>query len=141
MTTQDNDRQAYIDGLRALAAVLEQHPEVPLPYHGAADSYSPLLIGFYGSTAREQLAAAVRAMPCAWTKDVSGKWLNLNGHLAGLHLQMYAARDVVCTRRVTGVEDREVEEEVTPAVTRMVVKPVEVVTWDCGSLLAPAAAR
>ena len=128
-------RQGYIAGLRQLADVLDACPDIPVPYNGD-DNHSPLLIGFHGASAREELAAAVRAMPCDWAKKADDKWLNLRGQLAGLHVEMYASREAVCTRVVAGTEDREVEEEVTPAVTRKVVRPVEIVTWDCGSLLA-----
>lgn len=132
-----DQRTGYIQGLRALADILEHNPGIPLPLHGDAE-HTALLIGFYGSDGREKLAAAARAFPCTWAKDADGKWFNLNGVLGGgLHVQLYAEREQVCTRRVVGVEDREVEEVVTPAVTRKVTKPVEVVEWDCGPLLAP----
>ena len=136
--TSTDERTRYIDGLRLLATVLEQHPEVPLPFYG--EEYSPLLVGFFGAPdeARERMAAAVRALPCAFTKNPTDDWLNLNGQLSGLHIRLYAARDAVCTRRVTGTEEREVEEEVTPAVTRTVTKQVEVVEWDCGPVLGSA---
>lgn len=135
-----SDRERYIDGLRVLAAALEAHPEIPLPFNGS-DEHSPLLLGFHGDPdqARGEMATAVRALPCAFAKDPDGKWLNLNGRLGGgLHIQLYAARDAVCTRRVVGTEEREVEDEIQPAVTRKVVKRVEVVEWDCGALLPPA---
>jgi hypothetical protein len=132
-----DERAAYIEGLRVLATVLEQHPDVPLPLYGTG-GFSPLLLGFYGDSAREDLAAAARVFPVAWSKNADGAWFTLDGQLGGgLGVQLYADRDAVCTRRVTGTEEREVEEVVTPAVTRKVVKPVEIVEWDCGSLLRP----
>lgn len=128
------DRQAYIDGLRALATVLEDHPEVELPVEG---TILPLAFNFWGDDARERMAAAARAIPAgAWAKQAGDTYFKLDGKLAGLNVQLAAHRDAVCTRVVTGTEDREVEEEVTPAVVRKVVKSVEVVEWQCGSILA-----
>jgi len=129
-----DDRAAYIDGLRQLAGVLEEHEEIPLPFSG---SITPLQTGFYGDGAREQMAAAVRAMPGKWVKDASDKWLNLTGQLAGLRIELYAERDAVCTRVVTGTEEREVEKVITPAVTEKVTETVELVEWDCSPILAP----
>jgi hypothetical protein len=131
-------RTAYIEGLRALAAVLETNPEIPLPHEGHIGE-----INWFLFNGREQLAAIARAIPCTWNKRVWGKdgeHFELKGSLAGLTLALNANRQAVCTRRVTGTEEREVEETVTPAVTRKVVKRVEVVEWDCGSLLRPDAA-
>lgn len=129
-------RAAYVAGLRQLADALDAHPEIPLPWYGA-ESRSPVIIGFHGADedVRKRMAAAVRAMPSCWSKDPDEKWLNLNGQLAGLHVQLYASRDAVCTRRVVGTEEREVEEEVRPAETRKVRKQVDVVEWDCGPIL------
>ncbi len=133
-------RQRYIDGLRVLASVLEEHPEVDLPYNGDT---SPIAFYFLsGADPRAEMAAAARALPCAWRKRVRDDGdgtgvFKLTGELAGLRVEMTAYRDAVCKRVVVGTEDREVEEVVTPAVTRTVTKPVEIVEWECGSLLAP----
>ena len=139
------DRARYIDGLRTLASVLEAHPEIPLPQAGGGDS--PVKWFFCGSDAREQMAATARALPCTWRKEVSeeSEWgghqipgyLDLYGSVAGLSVKLVAERTTVCRRVVTGTEDREVEEVIRPAETRKVVRPVEVVFWDCGSLLSP----
>jgi hypothetical protein len=135
------DRAAYIDGLRQLASVLERNPEVQLPSDGRT---LPLAWTFWGGDAREQMAAVARALRCAWQKEVTVEdeefpaYFRMAGDLSGLQVQLTAYRDAVCTRVVTGTEDREVEEVVTPALTRKVTKPVEVVEWRCESLLAPA---
>jgi len=143
----DNGRQAYIDGLRALAAVLQEHPEIDLPTDGRR---VPLAWNFWDDDAREQMAAAARALPCDWRKSVSNgsegeaSYFDLYGSLAGLKIRLTAYRDAVCTRVVTGVS--QVAEEVPDpealaAVPKvMITREVEEVTWDCGSLLAPAAA-
>ena len=134
------DRAAYVAGLRALADVLESHPEVPLPYYGTT---AEITIHFFGGEdPRSEIAAAARAIPCSWEKDVweSGQtaYLDLVGSLRGLKLKLVAFRDTVCTRRVTGTEEREVEVEVTPAVTTRVREQVDIVEWTCSPILAPA---
>lgn len=136
--TERYERQKYIDGLRALADALEVHPEIPLPANGQYRNY-PLTISFgYGSNPRERLAAAARAIRCNWAKSVDDSWLNLDGQLGGLYVQLYGKRDDVCTRRVVGTEQKEVEVEIIPAVTEKVTKEVEIVEWDCTPILAPA---
>jgi hypothetical protein len=138
----DIRRAGYIDGLRALADVLEEHPEVPLPYEGAS---TELTFMFLTGDMRGDLAATARAIPCSWRKggsDATEKYpayFDMRGELHGLRLHLTAFREAVCTKVVKGTEDREVEEVVTPAVTRKVTKPVEIVEWECHSILAPAA--
>lgn len=137
------DRGAYIQGLRMLADALEANPDAQLPADGRVLS---LAFTFWGDDAREQMAAVTRALPCAWRKETDDggdgerAYFHLSGSLAGLRIKLTAYRDAVCTRVVTGTEEREVEEVVRPAETRKVTKPAEVVEWDCGSLLAPAEA-
>jgi len=133
------DRAGYISGLRQLADALERDPHIELP--GDGREFSPVTIGFYGDDARERMAAAVRALGGRWEKDAGTKWLNLNSVLSGLHIQLYAAREQVCTRRVTGTEVRDVEVEVTPAVKRTEKQEVEIVEWDCSPVLGQGGAR
>lgn len=136
------DRERYIEGLRVLAAALEQHPEIPLPYEGRWGDINWFL---HGDDQREMAATIARALPCTLGKRVWGKedeHFELNGVLGGgLKVAINADREAVCTRRVTGTEEREVEETVTPAVTRKVVKRVDVVEWDCGPVLGSALAK
>lgn len=143
-----DERARYIDGLRVLAAALEAHPDIPLPKTGVAGS--PIALHFFsGPDPRADMAVAARALPCAWRKEFSdpdpeGRWpayLDLHGVIGGLHILLTAKRDDVCRRVVVGTEEREVEEVVKPAKTRMVTKTVDVVEYDCGSLLAPAPGR
>lgn len=135
-----SERDRYIDGLRVLASALENNPEIPLPVTGRGASR--ILIMFHGDDARMTLATAARALPCSWDKRVSGggestEFFDLLGTVGALTVELTALREAVCERIVTGTEEREVEEVVTPAVTRVVTKEVETVEWRCGSLLAP----
>jgi hypothetical protein len=142
------DRDAFTAGLREIACWLDDHPEVPLPCLGAyaeGSDLPSLPIYLYGKDAKAQLAAITRAMGSVTKAPVTYSngderfqvWHEFAG---GVVLVASADRDQVCTRVVTSVEDREVEEVVTPAVTRTVVKQVEVAEWRCEPLLAPGVA-
>jgi hypothetical protein len=142
-----NPRAAYIDGLRALASVLEAHPEVPLPYEGTGTEMAFHFL--HGADPRAAMAETARALPCAWRKETRDyedgtAYFDLHGQLAGLKVRLCAYRDAVCTRVKVGT--REVTETVKDPAALAGVPEVEVtrtediVTWDCGSLLAPAAA-
>lgn len=139
--TAPDERAAYIEGLRQLADVLAEHDELPLPYEGNSNAITFHFM--FVPDPRAELAAAARALPVSLTKKIrdygeDGSYLDLAGQLAGLKFELTAYRDDVCTRRVVGTEDREVEEIVTPAVKRTVTKPVEVVEWDCHPVMTAA---
>ena len=137
------DRAARIAGLRKLADVLEDNPDLPLPHpfsHGSVD--------FYLQDGREDMQALARALPCSWVKhywDGRGTaFFDLRGKLGGLSIHLSAHRDAVCTRVVTG--QREVTETVkdpealakVPEVT--VTRVVDDVEWKCEPLMKPALA-
>ena len=136
------DRAKYIEGLRQLAAVLQAHPEIPLPTQGNLLAIGICFMDGDGSD-RERMAAAARAFPCDWGKRIRDggevSYFELDGLLAGgLKVSLSAFRETICTRKVVGTEDHEVEVVITPAVTQKVVKPVEVVEWTCGPVLGKA---
>ena len=135
------DRDGFTAGLRAVASFLDDHPEVPLPLLDSHTDHMFTTMAIYlvdESTARAELTAIARAMGTA-NKAASGDRFQVYRDFHGIRVMAQAPRDQVCTRVVTGVEDREVEEVVTPAVVRKVRKPVEVVEWRCEPLLAPVA--
>jgi hypothetical protein len=142
----DSERAAYIKGLRALADVLEQTDDLPLPFDGHLD---PITFHFLGTAdPRAELAAATRAIPCDWTKRVfdsrNTAYFDLRGQLHGLKVNLSAFRDDVCERIVTGthqVTETVKDPEALAAVPEIeVTKTVEDVEWRCGSILAPQGA-
>lgn len=132
-------RQRYTALLRDVAAFMDEHEEFPEPYvHPGGELH-------FCFSGRETLAAVRRALGGEeWVKDAreggGGGYFELRGKWRGVTVRLSAARDAVCTRVVTGTEDCEVEEIVTPAVTRKVTKPVDIVEWVCEPVTAPAAA-
>lgn len=150
LTTERNRRADYITGLRRLADILDDHPDVPLPYEGAGTA-----ITFHFLNAEDPkaaLAACARALPTNWTKQVSGggkypNYFDMYGSLAGLKLHLTAFRDDVCERVVVGTHEETVEEKdpealaAVPTVTKTIT--VEDVEWRCAPVLGdrPGVAR
>jgi hypothetical protein len=142
-------RASFVAGLRAYADALEANPEtLPLPYHGIDTEIVMYFLD--AADPRAEMAAAVRALPCNFTKSVMesslnpGGTLRLSGKLHGLGVELVAYRNAVCERVVTGT--REVtktvkDPEALAAVPEIeVTETVEDVEWRCGSILAPAPA-
>ncbi len=137
MTT---DRPGYITGLRVLADLLEQNPQVPLPWNGQHPKYSRISIHHLGAGQRDAFLATVRAFPGTKVKAPREQYFDVEVDLGGLYLEVTADRDEVCQRVVTVT--REVTREVIVPVetrTETVTETVEDVEWICAPLLAPAA--
>lgn len=133
---------AYTAGLRALADLLDAHPQL---IENVSLSQSDLLVSLgWMSDPMSRMAEFIRAaldrrLPIKKTYD--DEWgtvfIDLGG---GVRLQVYARREQVCERIVTGT--REVTREVpdpealkaVPTVT--VTETVEDVRWDCKPLLS-----
>jgi hypothetical protein len=138
------DRSAYTSGLRLLADILDDHPEVPLPYDGrvAPITIHHLYASEAGRTIREEFQATIRAFPGTKTKNASdgGSYFDVDLDLHGLKVQISTLRDEVCERVVTGTREvtREVPDpQALAAVPTVTVKEtVEDVRWECRPLLA-----
>lgn len=127
-------RTEYIAGLRALADLLEQRPELMAP-----TGYLTV-VPLGEQQCREQLAAWARALPGRKDKEINDRFANLVGALRGLKLKVLAYRDEVCERVVTGVETvtKTVKDpEALAAVPEIeVTEEVEQVEWVCRPMLA-----
>jgi len=98
MTT--TDRAGYIAGIRTLADALEANEELPLPYHGADQTLSVFV-----QTKAEAVAYARLMGKAEKSYDDGAHYgFRLTGKLDGLSLLVYAPRQEVCTRVVTGTE-------------------------------------
>jgi hypothetical protein len=137
-------RQDYITGLRMLADLLEQNPDVKLPYDSGAAPSPARRVTLYFLHSRDpkaDLTRFARLLPGRVDKEFSDNTFSVVGRLAGLHIEATAYRDAVCERVVTG----------TRTVTTMVPDPnwngpmveqtdeVEDVEWVCHPLLAETA--
>lgn len=133
-------RAAYTAGLRALADLLDAHPDLPLPYEGRL---SPVQLGFHGlEDPAAALAAAARLIPGAKRKGYDDNYFRLVGRLHGLQVELWAMREQVCERVIVGTEVREIEEPDPEAVAALPkvkrTEVVEQVEWRCHPLLADA---
>jgi|GEM_PF-2367033 len=143
MTT--TDRTSYTQGLRALADLIDNHPDLPLPYTGSGAA-APITFYVLNKTEdpKGTLAKIARLLPGSVGKNVSmtGEYFSITGTLAGLHIDATAYRKAVCERVVTGTH--EVTVPAIPAMPAMPARPatgeitttVEDVEWICGPLLA-----
>ena len=140
-TTVTDQRAEYIKGLRALADVIEQHPDLRLPSTGHSD-WAPIHV-IPRDDQRAELAAWARVLPGRKAKSPRGEYLDLEGTLHGLHIKVICDRGEVCERVVVGTEEvtKEVPdpEYVAAAPMVTVTETVEQVEWRCGSILADAA--
>lgn len=145
MSATPEQRAAYLKGLRALADVLEQHDEIPLPHVGRTTAIT-IWFTIGSSDPRSEMAAAAKAIPCTWHKNAwessEQAFFELQGTLHGLSIDLTAYRDAVCERIVTGIEtvtERVKDPEALAAVPEVeVTRQVPTVEWRCHPLLAPA---
>lgn len=136
MTNTTTIRQELIDGLRAAADFLDQHPDIPVADDITVDVSSVIPYGDWDQEAR--VAQVARAMsPC--TKDYSPSLLYLRRQFGPVTVEAFTGRSSVCERRVVGTRVVEREVVVTPAVTTTETVEEEIVEWECKPLLAPAA--
>ena len=132
-------RAGYISGLRKLADLLEQHPDLPLPYGSGNGTFPSLRVTFYmlGDT-REAFTSTALRFPGPLTKEVRASTYAVAGQLDGLHFEVVAYRKDVCERVVTGT--REVTKTIPAPGAEVpmveVTETIEDVEWVCGPLLA-----
>lgn len=133
------DRTDYIKGLRALADLLEGTPELPLPTEREITWAAHTLQIFEGREPRDTVADLARLLPGRLAKndpaksEYNSKYFELNGTLHGLDLRVWAVREDVCRKVVTGT--REVTKTV-PVETREITVTEETFEWVCEPLLA-----
>ena len=124
-------RVEYIAGLRALADLLEQNPDLEPPYHGFATDM--LIIPRRGQ--RAVLAAWARALPGRKQKDPVDNLYRLSGALRGLKLMVVCNREEVCEKRVLRTETvtETVPDPVYVAAAPLVEREteLEIVEWVC----------
>ncbi|GHH63675.1 hypothetical protein GCM10017673_05020 [Streptosporangium violaceochromogenes] len=105
------DRAAYVRGLRALADLLERHPDLSLPYWGVVERPMPIYPRRYtgGEVAAQALTyvAAMDARPVARFKPCSVNcepdyWLEITGTLGGLRIEVNSPAAKVCERGAAG---------------------------------------
>lgn len=137
VATETAKRSAYTAGLRAIADLLDTHPELPLPYDGTTTAITVFAYD------REHVATFARLLPGPVEKvyeDDPTFGFRLNAHVGAVRFQVVAPRAEVCTRVVKGTREitREVPDPAALAAVPMttVTETVEDVEWVCSPLLA-----
>lgn len=134
-------REAKISGLRKLADLLEQHPDLPVPYEvGNHMTFQLLEDGDESATKMARIRSLIGGEFRKNTYGGSGTYFELCGHLDGVPISIVTFRENVCERVVVGA--REVTEEVpdpelvagVPTIT--VTKTVEDIEWRCAPVLS-----
>ena len=126
MTTEE-ERQAWIQGLRDIADLIEGTPEIPLPCEANFD------VWFYGEDAAAQMATVRRLIGGRFDKETTGdgSYLWLRRHFGPHTLDLSTPRETVCERVVLGTETVEIPDPQAPKVS----VERDVVEWVCSPLL------
>ena len=129
------------DVMRALADLLDQHPEVETP---DLDSWGGdiNLIRFqftsHGEGAIDATATTIKAFPCAFEKAYSGDDFCARGSFAGVRVEIRTLREDVCVAREVGTK---IVKQRDPEALKLVPEidvEVTVYEYDCKPLLAKA---
>lgn len=112
----------YTNGLRAIADWYDAHPEI---------EPSGSTLDHYGLDTKEEAAMLVKAFGSC-KKEYHDTIFTVVKRFGSIDLKFHFSRNQVCTRRVVGTK-------IEPA--RMVAeRVVDIVEWDCESILAPTEA-
>ena len=127
------------DVMRALADLLDQHPEVETPY---LDSYDDdiNLIRFqftsHGERATDATATTIKAFPGAFKKTYSNGDFYARGSFAGVRVEIRTLREDVCVAREVGTKTvKQRDPEALKLVPEIEVE-VPVYEYDCKPILA-----
>jgi len=131
----------FTDKLRAVADLLDQHPDLPEPYVRVSSSPSALVAWWLtveGRNDADQKATAasiIRSLGGDWAKQDRDEDLNFRQERSGIEMLIQVRREAVCERVVTGTE--------TVTIPAVEARPERIETretyeWRCGSLLDDA---
>lgn len=135
-------RQQMIHELRLILDLLELRPDLPLPRDVGTSAWNPL--SWYPADAPEA-ARLVKALGGRWEKNDPNKsefdatYLRMKSKLGlELHVDVVVSREGVCEKKVVGTERKKVERVVQEQVTEEVYEDVDVIQFECKSLMSLA---
>lgn len=137
MTETIDKRQQYIERLRYFADLLEDEPELEIPYQIGTDQ-----MYFYPGDA-EATALVAKLMPTSWKKNdpnassYDASYYKLTGEYVGAEVIVMTSREDVCERKQVGTE-KVVHAYVAPVMEYTEERPIY--EYECTSLLAKATA-
>jgi hypothetical protein len=127
MSTTDTERTRrtdYVNGLRAIADMLDTHDDVPLP-NASFNIFC---------TDVNEIAAIRRDIGGQWVKEATDSWFWLRRAFGPHRFDLNTARDVVCERVVVGTKQVDIPDPAAPKIT----VDEEIVEWVCSPLLDDA---
>ena len=120
----DEERAQHVQGIRMLADVLANHPEIESPIKGGV---SMTFWSWSVDDPKAEMLKYRRAYGGKWEKDAA-HYFSLKGKLAGLPVTLSTERDAVCEKVVVGTETKKVT-KYGPSYT--VDEEVDIVEWRC----------
>lgn len=137
-----NINQKLAERLRVLADIYESSDDLVIP--SELSSYSSMTYWVSGPAEATDIVKALRKMGYEWEKRPSydGQHLileNKNGD--PLNVQIWISRSAVCEPVVVGQETKIKKVVKQGAVYEDVEETVDVIEWDCGSVLKAAIAE
>ncbi|VXB34069.1 hypothetical protein [Nocardioides sp. AX2bis] len=134
------------DTLRAVAELIEAHPDLPVPFTSlydhrpeTADLHWYLHLAHRDpANAGDKARAIITALGGTWSKDFNrtDDTARFTRRWNGLSLEVSVQREQVCTRRVVGTETVTIPARPAAAAVPERTETRDLVEWDCGSLLA-----
>jgi hypothetical protein len=124
---EQKNRESFIRGLRYLLTTLEEHPDLPAPYLGAA---------VQRCESRGEMRELVKAYAGKWDKEDDPTDFQIRQKFGdSLSIILYASHEKVCKRVVTG--KKVVPAQVIPAQPEQVLpeREVDIVQWVCPGIL------
>ena len=135
-------RQQHIKELRDLLNLLEANPAIGMPSDFGTSAWSR--VTFMPSNAVDA-ANLVKALGGRWEKNDPNKsefdatYLRMKAKLGlELHVEVLVSREGVCEKKVVGTEKKKVERVVVKQVTEEVYEDVDVIKFECKSLMSLA---
>lgn len=140
--TEVTPRTQLLNELRTVLDLLEANPDLPLPRGSGKTAWDALT--WYSSNPVEA-AKLVRALGGRWEKnnpnesEYDAMYLRMRAVLGlELHVDVIVSREGVCEKKVVGTERRKVTKVVQPEVTEEVYADVDVIEFECKSLMSVA---
>jgi hypothetical protein len=122
------ERAQYIAGLRQIADFYDAHPEVPTP----SDNHTN-----YAVNTDEDARNLAKALG-TFKKEYSEDMFTMSKTFGSVQARFVFYRKAICKAKVVGVKT--IEAEFVPAVEAYTrpARTVDIIEWDCGSLLDPS---
>jgi len=135
-------RQQLLHELRGVLDLLEANPTLPLPNDIGRSTWSSL---DWMPANPVEAARLVKALGGRWekndpnTSEFNASYLVMKAVLGQeLHVQVIVSREGVCEKKVVGKERKKVEKVVQERVTEEVYEDVDVIEFECKSLMSLA---